>query len=147
MLERIRVELFRSRDPGPWIAAARTLAATAVITENASLYLIEIFLETITFHAAATDAELVRIEGEMERIKREHGLTEDEDWYVDEGPEEWQALAAAWDRRDDAIRVAMLRTLGHDEVAELLERDPVGFQERSSAGHQEFWGPRGEESL
>lgn len=76
----------------------------------------------------------------MERVKRAHGLDEDEDWLLTDAPAEWQALNAAWDRRDEAIRVATLRTLGHDDLADFLERDPDEFDLRGAAGHRELWG-------
>lgn len=147
MLIRIRHELDESVDPGPWIAAARTLAATSVITENASLYLVTIFLECITFNAVVTDPEMLRIDAEMARVRRAHGLSEDEDWYVNEGPPEWQALNVDWERRDLEIRVATLRALGQEEVAGWLERAPEEFDERSRAGNREFWGERADKDL
>jgi hypothetical protein len=142
MMLRISEELIRTPEPGPWIAAARTLAAQSVITENALVYLVEQFLECITMDAIGHDPEMMRIEEEIERVKRQHGLGEDDDWYVHEGPPEWQELTAAWDQRDDELRVATLRALGHGELAELRERDLEEYQSRSDAGHSEFWGDR-----
>lgn len=142
MMRRIRAELEETPEPGPWIAAARALAAQSVITENAALFLTEIFLECITFNAVHSDPEIVRLYAELDRVKREHGLSEDEDWLVHEGPPEWQELNAAWNRRDDEIRAAALRALGYGEIADLMERDPEGFEERSHAGYQDFWGSR-----
>jgi hypothetical protein len=145
MLARIAEELARTPEPGPWIAAARTLAAQSVITENAALYLVEHFLECLTFHAIGHDPEMMRIQDGIDRVKREHGLGEDEDWYVDEGPAEWQALNADWERRDDEIQRATLRALGHGDLADLMQRDLEEYESRAEAGYYEFWGDRADD--
>lgn len=126
--------------PGPWIAAARKLAAQGAISEDAVYHLVELFLECVTGDAAANDPEMLRIYDELARVRREHGLAEDEDWLVHEGPAEWQALNEDWDRRDLEIRVGALRALGHDDIAEVLERDPEGFRRREASGHFDLWG-------
>lgn len=145
LMVRITKELDASAAPGPWIRAAQTLADDAQISPNAALYLIERFLESVTMKAAASDPEMLRIEAELDRVRRAHGLAEDEDWYVHEGPPEWQALNEEWNRRDDALRAAKLREVGRDDLATLLERDPEEFEARSTAGHEDFWGWREEE--
>lgn len=149
MMMRITTELERAAEPnpGPWIAAARSLHARSLITENAALYLVEMFLESITFWAMDNDPEMLRLHDEIDRVKREHGLAEDEDWYLHEGPEEWRLLTEEWDRRDYALRTAALRVLGHDDIADLLERDPDDFDHRTSLGHREFWGERADEDV
>lgn len=144
MMERIHDDLYHSREPSPWIAAARTLAAEGQISENASLYLVEIFLECITFDAMEHDPEMLRLEAEMARIRHEHGLTEDEDFLLSEGPADWLALTKEWDLRDAEIRIARLRALGHADVAELMESRSEEFETRASEGHEEFWGPKEE---
>ncbi len=146
ILWRIREELDRNPDPGPWIAAARALAAEGTISDDAVFYFVEIFLECVTAHAAVNDPEMVRLGEEMIGIERAHGLDEDEAWLVSEAPAEWHALNAAWDRRDYEIRVAMLRALGHDDIANVLEQDPREFELREAAGHQDLWGEIDDES-
>lgn len=140
IIGRIREELDRTPEPGPWIAAARALEATGAISSDAVYYFAEIFLECLTAHAAWHDAEMLRLYGEMNRVKRAHGLGDDDDWLVHEAPAEWQALNAAWERRDDEIRVATLRALGHNDIADILERDPEDFRLREASGHYDLWG-------
>lgn len=140
MMSRVLAELERTPVPGPWIAAARTLATTGVITDDAVYYFVAIFLECLTFEAAGNDAEMLRLYAEMERVKRAHGLAEDEDWFVYEAPAEWQALNAAWDQRDADLRVSALRAMGHDDIAALLERDPEDFRRREASGYYDVWG-------
>lgn len=139
-LGRLLEELDETREPGPWIAAARALAAQGLITDDAVYYFVEIFLECITAHAAANDHEMLRLYSEIDRVKLAYGLREDEDWLVSDAPPEWQALNAAWDRRDDEIRVATLRALGHDDIADVLEHSPDDFRLREASGHVDLWG-------
>jgi len=145
ILERIRVELDRTPEPGPWIAAARSLEAKGAISADAVYYFVELFLECITAQAAWNDPEMLRLYGEMDRVKREHGLGEDDDWLVHEAPAEWQALNAAWDRRDEEIRVATLRALGHHDIADVMEGNPEEFGLREASGHHDLWGAGDEE--
>ena len=77
MMKRIRTELDDTREPGPWITAARTLAAEGVISADAVYYFVEILLECSTLHAAAHDGEMLRLEHEMDQVKRAHGLRDD----------------------------------------------------------------------
>ena len=147
ILFRIRKELDGSPEPGPWLAAARSLEARGVISADAVVYFAEIFLECVTLQATGSDPELLHLHDEMERVERAHGLREDEYWHLDEAPAEWNALNEAWERRDRAIRVATLHGLGHDDIAELLERNPGEFEARCTAGHLDVWGVSEDEFL
>lgn len=140
MMGRILTELEASPEPGPWIAAARALAAEGVVSADAVFYFAEHFLECITFQAVNHDPEMLRIYAEIDEVKRAHGLRDDEDWYVDDGPAEWQALNKAWDERDHELRVSTLRALGHDDLADVLERDPEEFRGREASGYFDIWG-------
>ena len=140
ILFRIRWELDAEPNPGPWIAAARALHQRGLLSDDAVIYFVEIFLECITFQAAEGDSELLRIREAMDAIERAHGLGEDEYWRVDEAPPEWRELSAAWDVRADAINVAVLRELGHADLAGELERDARAFEERGSSGYHDVWG-------
>ncbi len=83
---------------------------------------------------------MLRISSEMQRIERAHGLTEDEYWTLDEAPPDWRALSEEWDRRDDAIQIATLRALGHDDIADLLAKDRREFEGAGAVGYYELWG-------
>ncbi len=122
-MKRILIELDESCSLGPWIAAARSLEARGIISFDAAVHFAERFLECISFRSSSTDAEKVRLSEGMQRIEKEHGLTEEEYWTLDEAPPEWLALSEAWDRRDDVIQIEVLRELGHDDIADLLAKD------------------------
>jgi hypothetical protein len=144
MMRRIVIELDESAEPGPWIAAARSLEARAIISFDAVVHFTEKFLESVSFRSSTSDAEMVRLSDEMERIERSHGLTEDEHWTLDQAPPEWLVLSEAWDRRNDAIKIATLRALGHDDLADLLAKDPREFEGAGAVGYHELWGDDGE---
>lgn len=140
MMSCILKELEETPEPGPWIAAARGLAAEGLLADDAVHYFVERFLECITGHSAGHDAEMLRLYAEIDKVKRAHGLGDDEDWLVHEAPPEWQALNAAWDERDREIRVSTLRALGHEEIADMLEHDPDEFRRREASGYFDVWG-------
>jgi hypothetical protein len=140
ILIRIRKDLDKSPEPGPWILAAQSLEACGLISADVVIYFTEIFLECITLHASKSDAELLGLYDEMHRVERAHGLLEDEVFRLKDAPAQWHALNEAWDRRADAISVATLRALGQDDLADLREKNPDEFELRSSAGYQVFWG-------
>lgn len=140
MFARIREDLDADPKPGPWIDAARTLSERLVISDDTLYYLVEMFTECLVFIGSQSDTEMVRIRGEMEIIERAHGLREDEYWPVSEGPEEWQRLNEAWDRRADEIVVSFLRELGHGDIADLREQKPSEFEARTVKGRTDLWG-------
>ncbi len=140
MMTRARNELDQTREPGPWIAAARTLHSEGVISENALYYLVEILLECITLHSMDHDPEMLRLAAGIDELKRAHGLRDDEEWYVDEGPPEWRALNDEWNERDRELRVQTLRSLGHDDLAVVLAGAPERFHDRESDGYFDVWG-------
>lgn len=140
MMGRILTELEKTPEPGPWIAAARALAAEGLVSADAVFYFAEIFLECVTFRAVDNDPEMLRIYAEIDEVKRAHGLRDDEDWLVHDGPAEWQVLNAAWDERDRELRVLTLRAFGHHDLADVLERDPKEFRSREASGYFDVWG-------
>ena len=140
ILMRIRNELDASLEPGAWISAARSLEARGLISADTAIYFTTIFLECITFHALESDTELLRLTSEMKLFERAQGLQEDETWLISEAPAEWLAMNDAWERRNKAILVATLRELGQADLADLLERNPVGFEDRGTAGYRDLWG-------
>jgi hypothetical protein len=140
MMRRIRGDLERNPQPGPWITAARTLSERLIISEDAFYYFADMFLESIMMHASRSDPELGRLMNEIDAIERAHGLTENEAWHVNEGPPDWRALNDAWDRRADDIMVAALRENGDVDLATLREQNPDEFEARASRGYRDVWG-------
>ena len=140
MLARIRQDLDATPEPGPWIAAARTLSERLLISEDSFYYLTSLFTDCLVLAASASDPELCRIRAEMDDIEHAHGLGEDEFWYIDEAPADWQQLNDAWNSRADVVVETALRELGHADLAALHEQDPAEFERRSARGRVDLWG-------
>jgi hypothetical protein len=140
MLVRIRHDLDDNPDPGPWIAAARTLSERLIISENAFHYFAEIFAECLLLSASGADPELVRIRDEMDDIERAHGLREDESWHLDDAPADWLQLNDAWNHRADQIVASSWRQLGNADLANLFEQNRGEFERRSEQGRIDLWG-------
>lgn len=140
MLARIRHDLDANVDPGPWIAAARTLSERLIISENSFYYFTELFTECVVFAASKSDPELCRIRDQMDEIEQSHGLRDDEFWHIDDAPDDWRDLNLAWDRRADEIVASSLRQLGHADLATLREQNPSEFERRGTQGRIDLWG-------
>ena len=140
MLIRIRQDLDAQPEPGPWIAAARTLSERLIISFDALYYFADLFTECLWLEASGADPELLRIESEMAAVERAHGLREDEYLHLDDAPEEWRALSDAWDVRAREIVAAMLRSYGQSDLAEEFEDRPDEFERRSKKGRVDVFG-------
>ena len=140
MLGRIIEDLEAKPEPGPWIAAARTLSERLIISEDAFYYLAQMFNESLLFAASVDDPELSRLRRGMEEIERAHGLREGEYWAIPEATDDWRELNDAWDRRSDELLNSSLRELEHGDLADLREQNPAEFEGRNAKGHSDIWG-------
>lgn len=84
------------------------------------------------------DQEINRLSKAIDDKHKEAGMTEDETWPDGEGPEDVEALRAAWDSRFLQLRVAILRRHDENEMADLLMNDPDAFQDRVEKGQKIF---------
>jgi hypothetical protein len=139
-LERIRLDLDSAPDPGPWLAAARTLNERLIISDDTWYYFAEIFTECVLYSQSNRDPSLVQIHSDMVAIEHAHGLGEDEFSRVDEAPPEWRSLNDAWERRANEIVASALREHGHADLADAFERQPREFEKRGEKGRIDLWG-------
>ncbi len=139
IFDRIRDDLFESRDVTPWIRAARTLADRLIISDDAAYYLGVMFGDVIVLHAAEEDSELVRIDGELGAVERAKGLSPNDPKIVDKAPEEWQVLHRQWEARADSILAGCLREAGQSDIARVMETDRKEFDRRVEKGESEVW--------
>jgi hypothetical protein len=140
IFDRIRDDLFESRDVTPWIRAARTLADRLIISEDAAYYLGVMFADIVVLHAAEEDAELVRIDSEMGAIERAHRLSTNDPKIAEKAPEPWHVLHREWEARADAILAGALRDAGQSDIARVMDTDRKEFDRRVERGEIDVWG-------
>lgn len=104
------------------------------LEENEAWHLLYWTLEQMSDQWTATDAELVRLMVAMEAVERQHGLTEDEYFYLDDAPDDFLALSNEWDRRLNVIWAGELTTLGEPEMARLVLTDELHEDPRLARG-------------
>ena len=113
----------RSGQPNRWIFEVKRARERGVINLALAHFLIFKFAESAMMQLVDRDPLLSSLNGQLERIEREHGLTEDEAWNVNEGPPEWQALNREWDTRYDEILLDIFLRNGELEIAETYAAD------------------------
>lgn len=93
-------------------------------------------IEGMSLDADGYDPELIAINAKLDTIKKREGLTEDESWYADEGPEDWKELNRQWERRSDEIEVELMRSFGEGELADLYLNNQAEFMRLHEAGRR-----------
>ena len=145
MWARIIFGIEETGDIAPWMSAARTLSERLIISEDAFYSLVHQFSEALMFYLAAADPKLQRVSADIENLKRAHGLAEDEEWHIHEGPDEWRALNDQWNARADVALDERMRAAGVGDVLEMQESDPAQFRRRVTKGSRELFGGVDEE--
>jgi len=87
-------------------------------------------------------AEIESIFAAIDHIKQEHGLSEDEDWSVGEGPDEYVKLNKDFEIADEKRLIATFREFGLHDLADMLltnraEYDRLRERGRRSVHHAE----------
>jgi hypothetical protein len=100
-----------------WLRAVQLLRDTNAAEENACTFLLHHLSEMISVSEIDRNARLVELSARIDAIRHDHGLTEDEDWYVDQGPPEWQALNREWEAEFDRQWRSILRRVGEEQLA------------------------------
>lgn len=99
-------------------------------------YYVENLIFDRRWTAGQYNQHLDPISQQMRQIEREHGLTHDECWPIGEGPEEYERLNREYETILDTQKIATYRELGEDELADLIESDPVRFDEIREVGRK-----------
>lgn len=141
MFVRIRRQLLHDPNAVPWLAAAHALRDRGAISNDVLRYLTEIFVECITASASESDPDMCAIRLEMEAMETAAGLSAEGSWTANDAPAAWRELDERWSARADAVNAAYLRSQGHDQLAEEMERTPRVFADAAAAGRVELWGP------
>src|SRR2546427_1409575 len=85
------------------LAAARAVRDAGVLPPDAAFFLMARALLDLAAETLLHDPErIARYNHRFEAIRKAHGLRDDEDWGLELGPPEWEALRAEYDRDADS---------------------------------------------
>ncbi|MDQ1153048.1 hypothetical protein [Brevundimonas sp. SORGH_AS_0993] len=87
-------------------------------------------------HEGAYSADLAPISEAMDQIARSYGLAENEYWKRGDEPDEYRALADAYDACLDAKLVETMREFGEADLASLRETDPAQYDALREEGRR-----------
>jgi len=110
------------------------------VPADAGFFLVAHILLAMADEALAEDPLVLELGGELDRMERDYGLLEEQEWAPGEAPEEWEALSRQYDIACDNARVAFFRAYGEQQMAELFLHDRAGFLRRFENGRGFFHG-------
>ncbi|MFL5612984.1 MAG: hypothetical protein ACJ796_04915 [Gemmatimonadaceae bacterium] len=105
-------------EPDRWISELGRARDRGDLSPSVAHFLIYRLGEFAMQHLSSTHPVLSELNTQIRRIEREHGLTEDEFWHVNEGPPEWQALCEEYETVSDELVMDIFLRNGEREVAE-----------------------------
>ena len=117
LLGDIKAEIGGSSDAAPWINACRIACDLGALSDDEMLYLAYMFSEVALDPILESDPVLVALQGQLAEIRRLHGLTDDEDFFIDDAPEDWAAVNKQWDARFTRLHAQILRSAGETAMA------------------------------
>jgi hypothetical protein len=107
-----------SGKPNRWIFEVKRARERAAISPALAHFLIYKLAESAMEQLTVTHPLLSELSAHIELIEREHGLDEDEHWFAQEGPPEWQALNRDWETVFDELMIDIFLLNGERELAE-----------------------------
>jgi hypothetical protein len=134
VLDELSYDLARSGDVSPWTSAIQLARDLGAIGRAEAYALLDVLTEEAIGLVTGTDARLVELEQEMREIARANGLDDDEDYYMDEAPDDWLALNRLWDQRFAQLRVELFRQIGEPAMAVEFAIRQDEFDARSREG-------------
>jgi hypothetical protein len=134
LIRHIGDEIEETADVAQWASAIQLARDLGAVGATECYALLDIVTEEAMEGLTQTDAELLRLGEEMTTIARAEGLTEDEDYYLDDAPAEWLELNRRWDQRFDLLRADLFRRIGELGMANELLLFQEAFEARSQEG-------------
>lgn len=114
----------------------QALYASRLFSTQEYVFHASLTLERLADKRAQNDSELNQINHAINKIRKKHGLKEDEDWRVGEGPEEHIHLNERWNTRYKHIELDVFREFGFSDLAELSEKSPNEFDRLRERGRR-----------
>ncbi len=128
------------RDADPLLRMIQAMGDAGIFSPDERLFLFSTVGDAVMPSRASEDPRFTEVDLAMERVKREHGLDDDEDWLLHEAPEEYRMLNAEWCRIADEQLAAWWLSLGEREMAWLQVHDENEWNARHEAGREELLG-------
>ncbi len=134
LIRRIGDEIVEPADVPQWASAIQLARDVGAVPPAECYALLDIVTEGGMGSLTQTDAKLCRLADAMRMIATADGLSDDEDYYLDEAPAEWLELNRQWDQRFDQLRADLFRRNGEAGMANELLLFPEAFEARSQEG-------------
>jgi hypothetical protein len=134
LMRPIRDEIEGPADVPRWAHAIQLARDVGALGAAECHALLDIVTESAMGALTQTDVELRRLDDAMRMIATADGLSEDEDYYVDDAPAEWLALNRQWDHRFDQLHADLFRRIGEPGMADELLLRQKTFAVHSADG-------------
>ena len=120
------------------LAAYKTVRDAGILPNEASFYIVARLIILIAEDRLMDDQAIDEIGNRIKAVRKVHGLKGDQYWPMGEGPKEYRALSAEWDRAADRVTAAAFREYGEPEMADLFENNREKFNLLYEAGKDLF---------
>lgn len=97
-------------------------------------YLLASLGDVVALSRARENPRFVEVDRSMDRVKREHGLGDDQDWYLRDAPAEYVALNTQYMALEAQEMADWYASLGEHELAYLIVNDPDRLAARWEVG-------------
>ncbi|MFI5310661.1 MAG: hypothetical protein ACHQQ3_05480 [Gemmatimonadales bacterium] len=124
-----------------WVQSIQAAREMGAVDKNLSYLLLNRVTDAMIPDGPGADAVLLQLEEQMEEIpyiEPASGEPEDPQWDPRDR-EKWKAVSAAYHRRRELLRRALLARAGEQQMVRLMEERPAEFKMRTATAATE-WG-------
>lgn len=121
----------------PWedrVRLYQELRAAQALPEPATFFLIVWAIEGLAEDRISTNYETVFFR-RIEKIRRDHGMSEFDDWEPGKEPSEYMELMEEFNKSADAVTRATYQTFGEYAYLEMQDKDPDRADHLYEEGH------------
>ena len=147
LMHRMIDEIEGPADVPQWASAIQLARDLGAVGATECYALLDIVTEEAVGSLTETDSELRRLTDAMRMIATADGLSDEEDYYVDEAPAEWLELNRQWDQRFDQLRADLFRRIGEPGMADELLLSQETFEDRSREGRSAMFDVAEEDDI
>jgi hypothetical protein len=114
----------------------RAIRAAGSLPAEAALYLIAWHVQYLALDRPSDAVR--RLQPEIEAVRRDHGLREDECWFAGEAPPAFFKAERRLRKAEDAHYADLLERLGEHDLARLFRQDRAPFERLCETGERYF---------